>query len=326
VPLQRNYRGSATDGMNWRLNENSCGTGESRLASVNRSEVSAGGHETLIQRVEATIEHLQSACRDTFQGPPPQFPLSVIIPVFNERETLPKVLKRIDEVMPERTQTIIVDDASTDGTTQWLSSLTPRPDRTVLVRRRNHGKGSAVRLGIRHSQGQIVAIQDADTEYDPIDLLRVIESIRFGDAEVVYGSRYLSGADDPSQLHRFGNWVLTAISNCMTGQRLTDMETCHKAFRGELIRSIQLQECRFGFEPEITGKIASRGIPIAEVPTGYTYRSYHEGKKITWRDGVAALACMWRYRNGGWPTRALAGVGRALTKTPGLAHSMLRRS
>ncbi|MCA9137442.1 MAG: glycosyltransferase family 2 protein [Planctomycetales bacterium] len=280
------------------------------------------GQRTVIQRVETTLQQVQQACRDWESQPSSnactEFALSIVIPVFNERQTLPKILERIDEVMPAGTQTIVVDDASTDGTAEWLNGLAPRHDRTVLLRRVNHGKGSAVRLGIRHSHGAIVAIQDADTEYDPIDLLGVIKPIQSGDSDVVYGSRYLSGTDDPSKLHRLGNWALTAISNCMTGQRLTDMETCHKAFRGDLVRSIQIQECRFGFEPEITGKIAERGVTIFEVPTGYNYRSYDEGKKITWKDGIAALACMWRYRNSGWCRRALAGAQRVVVRLPKL--------
>ena len=279
------------------------------------------GSSDVIGRVEQTLTEIENACRSIDDERTVAFGLSVIIPVFNERQTLPKILDRIDEVMPEGTQTVVVDDASTDGTAQWLAALPPRVNRTILLRGRNHGKGSAVRMGMRHSRGEIVAIQDADTEYDPIDLLDVIRPIQQGEAEVVYGSRYLGDSDDPSMFHRLGNWALTAISNCMTGQRLTDMETCHKAFRGELVRSIRIKECRFGFEPEITGKIAERGIAIAEVPTGYQYRSYDEGKKITWKDGVAALACMWRYRNAGWLWRAVGGAGRVLTRLPSLARN-----
>ncbi|WP_182870523.1 glycosyltransferase family 2 protein [Rhodopirellula sp. JC639] len=276
------------------------------------------GPADVIDRVQHTLRDVQQACRQIKDDGNSAFDLSVIVPVYNERETLPKILERIDEVFPQRTQTVVIDDASSDGTTQWLAALAPRANRTVLLRGRNHGKGSAVRMGLRHSRGEIVAIQDADTEYDPVDLLQVIKPIQSGQAEVVYGSRYLDGSDDPSLFHRLGNWALTAISNCMTGQQLTDMETCHKAFRGDLVRSIRIRECRFGFEPEITGKIADRGVTIAEVPTGYQYRSYDEGKKITWKDGVAALACMWRYRNPGWLWRAFAGAGRVLVRLPRL--------
>ena len=265
--------------------------------------------------MELNLDQTQSAIDQAESRHRHAFDLTIVVPVYNECKTLPLILERIDRVMPERTETIVVDDASQDGTAQWLSDLSSRPDRVILKRKRNHGKGSAVRLGIRHSRGAIVAIQDADTEYDPIDLLRVIMPIQSGEAKAVYGSRYLDGSTDPSWLHRFGNWALTALSNCMTGQRLTDMETCHKAFDGELVRSISIRECRFGFEPEITGKVSQRGIAIAEVPTGYQSRSYEQGKKITWKDGVAALRCMWRYRVRQWPIRAMYGGGRVLARS-----------
>ncbi|MEM9585755.1 MAG: glycosyltransferase family 2 protein [Planctomycetota bacterium] len=231
------------------------------------------------------------------QRPTGQFDVSIIVPVFNERDTLPEVLDRIDEVMPPSTETVIVDDASTDGTAHWLRGLAERADRKIIRRRRNHGKGSAVRLGIRQSQGRVVAIQDADMEYDPADLLRVVWPILEGRADVVYGSRFLGDCDD-ALWHRLGNWALTRASNSLTGLRLTDMETCHKAFRGDLLRSIPLKECRFGFEPEITAKIAARDARVLEVPTTYEARSYQEGKKIGWRDGFSALGCIWKYRKG----------------------------
>ncbi len=263
--------------------------------------------------IDSSLDRLEHALdRTTQQTTQHPFELTVVVPVFNERTTLPRVLERIDESLPASTQTIIVDDASTDGTTEWLAELTPRQNRSVITRKRNHGKGSAVRLGIRHSGGRVVAIQDADLEYDPADLLRVIAPIMQGRYRVVYGSRYLAPHSDPSWFHRFGNQLLTATSNCLTGQRLTDMETCHKAFDGELIRSIPLRECRFGFEPEITGKVASRRIVIGEVPTGYRYRTYAEGKKISWKDGFAAIASMWRYRTRGWFPRLLTSIPDSL--------------
>jgi len=224
--------------------------------------------------------------------------VTIIVPVYNERKTLPHVLERIDEVMPTATEIIIVDDGSTDGTSEWLEGLEPDQRRKIIRRRSNHGKGSAIRLAIRHSRGRVIAIQDADLEYDPADLLRVIWPIVEGKAKVVYGSRYIAGNSDPSLIHRFGNYVLTRISNTLTGLRLTDMETCHKAFDGNLLRSIPLCECRFGFEPEITAKVARRHAKIVEVPTSYQCRSYDEGKKIGWRDAVAAISCMWKYRKG----------------------------
>lgn len=263
------------------------------------NKASAQPIDSTIARVQSDLDFaqdaLQSAMDDSVVS---AYDLTIMVPVYNERETLPSVLERIDEVMPPRTQVIVIDDGSTDGTAQWLQSLPQRADRTIICRRRNRGKGSAVRLAIRHSEGRVVAIQDADLEYDPIDLLAVVARVASGSADVVYGSRYLGESNDPSLVHRFGNWALTTLSNQMTGLELTDMETCHKAFRGDLIRSISLRECRFGFEPEITAKIAARGARIEEVATTYQCRGYDEGKKIGWRDGVSALACMWRYRNG----------------------------
>jgi len=253
----------------------------------------------VIRRTESTLELLADAiCSASEVRPLNRYDISILIPVYNERETLPQVLERIDQVMPPSTETIIVDDGSTDGTRQWLSQLPERANRKVICRGRNHGKGSAVRLAIRHSRGGVVAIQDADLEYDPVNLLRVVWPILDGDADVVYGSRYLHHSSDPSLMHRLGNWILTKTSNMMTGLRLTDMETCHKAFDGDLIRSIALKECRFGFEPEITAKIAARDVGILEVPTQYESRSYSQGKKIGWRDAAAAIGCMWRYRHG----------------------------
>ena len=262
---------------------------------ANRAEVTPCNDD--IQRIEASLDRVESAVALAADSPSPSlFELTVMVPVYNERETLPKVLERIDEVMPSSTQVVIVDDGSTDGTSEWLKSLPARADRKIICRRLNRGKGSAVRMAIRHSKGSVVAIQDADLEYDPKDLLNVVQPILDGDADVVYGSRYLGESKDPSWFHRFGNWLLTTLSNSLTGLNLTDMETCHKAFAGDLIRSVPLRECRFGFEPEITAKVAARDARVLEVATGYNCRGYEEGKKITWRDGVSALLCMWRYR------------------------------
>ncbi len=255
--------------------------------------------DDVIRRTEETLDFIAEASIAANNVQPlDHYDLTIIVPVYNERETLPKVLERIDEVMPRSTEVIVVDDGSSDGTSQWLARLAPRANRTIIRRRRNHGKGSAVRLAIRHSRGGVVAIQDADLEYDPATLLRVVWPILDGNADVVYGSRYLDGCSDPSWLHRFGNWTLTKLSNLMTGLRLTDMETCHKAFEGEMLRGISLKECRFGFEPEITAKIAARDVRVLEVPTHYDSRGYDEGKKIGWKDAVSALACMWIYRKG----------------------------
>ena len=227
--------------------------------------------------------------------PPVTPPVSIIVPVYNEIATIAAILDRIDVVMPEGTEVIVVDDASTDGTSGFLECQRQRSGYRIIRRRRNHGKGSAVRLAIRHSRGNVVAIQDADTEYDPVDLLPAIEQIQSGDSDVVYGSRYLTD-DDTSWTHRKLNGFLTHLSNRATGQQLTDMETCHKAFRGDLVRGLTLRERRFGLEPEITAKLSAQGIRIDEVPTRYNARGKAEGKKIGWKDGVSALACLIRYR------------------------------
>lgn len=285
-----------------------------RVPPTGSPAVPVAQDDVTLQRIEQCLDDLDAATEaaidcDTrrlgsqqrgsrVSGDDNRFELTIIVPVYNERQTLPAVLDRIDEVMPSSTEIIVVDDGSFDGTETWLASLPPRADRRVIRRRGNHGKGSAVRLAIRHSRGRVVAIQDADLEYDPADLLGVVGPILEGTADVVYGSRYLGGSTDRSRLHRFGNWALTRLSNALTGLSLTDMETCHKAFDGELLRSIELRECRFGFEPEITAKIASRGARIFEVPIRYDQRGFDEGKKIGWKDGFAALACMWKYRGG----------------------------
>lgn len=259
----------------------------------------AASQDRLIQEIDATLDLLADATAAAAEVRACGiYDITIIVPVFNERNTLPEVLDRIDEVMPPSTETIIVDDGSSDGTELWLKNLNQRPDRKVILRRRNHGKGSAVRCAIRHSRGRVVAIQDADLEYDPGDLLAAIWPILDGKADAVYGSRYRGRVRDPSLVHRLGNWTLTQFSNLMTGMRLTDMETCQKAFRGDLLRSIALQEPRFGFEPEITAKIAAREAVVMEVPVGYQPRSYAEGKKIHLADAFEAVSCMWKYRRG----------------------------
>ena len=272
-----------------------------RATSVPTDAPKTLGWREVARRIDETIQFIDDIAdeRDCVDdsATDSKVSLTIIVPVFNEKATLPIVVQRIEEIMPQDSELIIVDDGSTDGCAQWLAGLPQKPNRKIICRRQNHGKGSAVRLAIRHSRGAIVTIQDADMEYDPFDLLDVIRPIKEGRADVVYGSRYLKHGTDPGTFHRFGNWLLTAVSNCFTGLQLTDMETCHKAFRGSLIRTIPLRECRFGFEPEVTAKIAARGARISEVAIGYDGRDYKEGKKIGWRDAISAFACIWRYRS-----------------------------
>ena len=243
----------------------------------------------------SVLDTIDSLCQEAESIDIAEPKLSIVIPVFNERQTLPQVVAAV-EALPIAKQIVIVDDASTDGTTQWLQTLRGTAGMTVVLRRRNRGKGSALRLGFRHCRGQIVAIQDADLEYNPRDLLNVIQPIIDGHTDVAYGSRYLGNqSQDPSWLHRLGNRMLTGLSNLTTGLHLTDMETCHKAFRREVIQSLPLRQCRFGFEPEVTGKLACRGYSILEVPIEYNSRGYDEGKKIGWKDAINAVYCMLRY-------------------------------
>ena len=222
--------------------------------------------------------------------------LSVIIPAYNEAKTLHQVIESVLSLDIEK-QLIIVDDGSSDGTREAIAALRGRDGITVVLHEKNQGKGAAIQSGIRLATGDILIVQDADLEYDPKDILKVIKPILDGESDVVYGSRYLANShQDQSALHRFGNACLTGFSNWMTNQRLTDMETCYKAFRRELIQGIQIEQRRFGFEPEITAKLAKKKIVIREVPISYRSRSWKEGKKIGIKDLISTLYCIVRYR------------------------------
>ncbi|MCE9607093.1 MAG: glycosyltransferase family 2 protein [Planctomycetia bacterium] len=232
---------------------------------------------------------------------PEGFVLSVVIPVYNERNTVLEVLRRVRACgLP--TEIILVDDGSTDGTRQILDSLRSEPDLRIVFHERNQGKGAALQTGFAKATGDVVIVQDADLEYDPMEFGKLIQPIVENEADVVFGSRFMG--DEQRVLyfwHSVGNSVLTLLSNMMTNLNLTDMETCYKAFRREVLAQIHptLQEMRFGTEPELTAKAASiPGIRIYERPISYRGRTYAEGKKITWRDGFRALWCIWRYRRG----------------------------
>jgi glycosyltransferase involved in cell wall biosynthesis len=224
--------------------------------------------------------------------------LSIVVPVYNEKLTINQVLERIDK-SPYEKEIIVIDDCSTDGTREILRSLDSSsriPSARFLYQPVNQGKGAALRTGIATATGDIVIIQDADLEYDPADYGTLIQPITVGLADVVYGSRFLSG---PHRVllfwHSLGNRVLTLLSNMFTDLNLTDMETGYKAFRKELFSKITIEENRFGFEPEITAKIAKLHCRIYEVPISYFGRDYSEGKKITWKDGIAALYFIVKY-------------------------------
>jgi len=223
--------------------------------------------------------------------------LSIVIPCYNERGTIEAVIDAVRAAPGGEKEIIVVDDCSRDGSGELLEGpLRAKVDR-VLRHPVNRGKGAALRTGIAHATGDIVIIQDADLEYDPQQYPVLIEPILQNKADVVYGSRFLGGG--PHRVlyfwHRVGNGLLTLVSNMFTNLNLTDMETCYKVFRREIIQSLVIEEDRFGFEPEITAKIAKLRCRIFEVGISYYGRTYEEGKKIGWRDGVRALWCIVRY-------------------------------
>ena len=223
--------------------------------------------------------------------------LSVVMPVFNEVQTIEEILARV-QAAPLDKEIVVVDDYSTDGTVDLLKKIGGETENIrVFYHDRNRGKGAALRTGFAGVRGDIVIIQDADLEYDPREYPRMLEPILDGRADVVYGSRFLGG---PHRVlffwHYLGNQFLTLLSNMLSNLNLTDMETCYKAFRREVLEGLALKSDRFGFEPEFTAKVAKRKFRIYEVPISYSGRTYEEGKKINWKDGVAAIFAIIKFR------------------------------
>jgi len=263
----------------------------------------AAGPQDVRARLERA-EHLlgRAACRALGIYPlPPGFVLSVVVPVYNEIGTLAEVVRRIRKSgVP--CQIVLVDDGSSDGSRELIESWRGQPDLKIVLQTPNQGKGAALKAGFAEADGDAVIIQDADLEYDPAEYLKLIQPIVEGQADVVFGSRFRG--DNQRVLyfwHSVGNRLLTLLSNLATNLNLSDMETCYKAFRGDVIRRIAptLREKRFGIEPEITAKVARLpGIRVYERPISYAGRTYAEGKKITWRDGIRALWCIVKYRRG----------------------------
>ncbi|MBP3420644.1 MAG: glycosyltransferase family 2 protein [Lachnospiraceae bacterium] len=226
--------------------------------------------------------------------------LTIVIPCFNERENILNILDKVDQAEVANKEIIVVDDMSTDGTRDILEEkVKPRVSK-IVYHEVNGGKGAALKTGFAHATGDIVIIQDADMEYNPLEYPRVIEPIINGEADVVYGSRFLESKAKGYLANRMANKFLTWLSNIFTGLKLTDMETCYKAFKREIIQSVDIREKRFGFEPEITAKIAAMKVDgsklrIKEVPISYYPRTNEEGKKIGFKDGVRAIICIFKY-------------------------------
>jgi glycosyltransferase involved in cell wall biosynthesis len=222
--------------------------------------------------------------------------LSVVIPCYNEKNNIEEIVRRVLASPIKNKEIIIVDDCSKDGTREILTDKIEPLVSKVLFRSVNGGKGASLKTGIQAATGDVVIMQDADQEYDPMEYEKIVTPIFEDKADVVYGSRFKDGVNKGFVINRLANWFLTKLSNFFTGLECTDMETCYKAFKREIIQSIDIQEKRFGFEPEVTAKIAAKKVRFKEVSVSYNPRTKKEGKKIGWRDGFRTMYCIWKYR------------------------------
>ncbi len=258
--------------------------------------------EQMLARLDGCVELVHSELAEYQTADPGKnaskrtdYLLTVVIPVFNELNTIGRILSRVS-ALPLNLELVIVDDYSTDGTREVLQKLVGLPNVKIILKKKNAGKGAALRTGFAEATGDFVVVQDADLEYNPTDIPQLIQPLLRDEADVVYGSRFIGEEQqDESWIHRAGNAVLTGASNLFSGLKLTDMETCYKAFNREVLKDITIEQDRFGIEPEITAKLARRGYRFIEVPISYDSRGYDEGKKIGFKDLVNAIYCIGRY-------------------------------
>jgi glycosyltransferase involved in cell wall biosynthesis len=223
--------------------------------------------------------------------------LSIVIPVYNEKDTLEKIVDLVREVDGVEKEIVIVDDGSKDGSIEIIGKIKEKyPDIKTVIKGYNRGKGHTLKVGFKETTGDYVIIQDADLEYDPQDYKKLLRALEEDKVDVVYGSRFSGNYEKMSSLHYFGNKLLTVLTNLFYGVMLTDMETCYKLVPGDFIRSIDIKSERFDFEPEITAKILKSGLKIREVPISYKGRAFSEGKKITWKDGFNAVFALIKFR------------------------------
>ena len=224
--------------------------------------------------------------------------LSIVIPVYNEKDLVIDVLKKVNEIKIDNVdiEIIAVDDCSTDGTREILEKEGNKYVDKIIYHKVNQGKGAALKTGFKEITGDVVIVQDADFEYDPMEIPSVVKPIFDGEADVVYGSRFLDGQSLGYKQNQLANKVLTGLSNFMTGLKVTDMETCYKAFKADFIKNIDIREKKFGFEPEITAKVSRKKLKLVEVPIHYYPRTKEEGKKINVKDGFRALYCIAKYK------------------------------